>query len=154
MGVDNLDVGGGPDFVLDLDLAAGKIANKVSLSVPLFTAMWAKCDGSGVIGGLNYAAGSGAGSNGTLTFGSVDANGAYTAGDKVGVPPGYVPNGMLTATEDAGHFLAALYPAGTPTNATTGVSGYLWDVQPYGGSDDYVTPLSYYLIGAAMDTPA
>lgn len=151
VGVDNQ--GEGPDFVLSIDLAAKAIDNIYNLTVPIFDALWAKCDGSGVIGGVSFTPGAG-NANGTATFGSVDLSGKYTAGDTVGVPAGFTPTGLLTGTSDAVHFLSTFFPQYTPTNAT-GVSGYAWAVEPYGGgSDDFVTEFGYYLIDAAWDTAA
>lgn len=146
--------GGAAAFVLDIDLAAGEIAKTIPLlSAPLFSSLWARCDGSGTIGGVSFAPGAGAGANGTATFGSVDTNGRYTPGDAVSVPPGYAPTGLLTGTEDAALNLAVFFPPGTPTNAT-GVPGYTWAVSSTpGGSEDALADAGYYLVGAAVDTP-
>lgn len=148
VGVNNAGVT--QDFILDVDLDAGKIGNVIQLSIPIFDAMWSTCTGNGLIGGISYKAGSG-NANGTATFGSVDQTGAYTPRDSVGVPAGFVPSGLITGTEDASTNIAPFYPPATPTNSTGQVSGYLWAVNPYGGSDDFVTEFSYYLIGAAVD---
>lgn len=147
------NAGEAPDLILGIDLSSAKVDSKTTLSVSQFAALWAKCDGSGVVGGVSFAPGAGAGSNGTATFGSVDVTGKYTAGDAVSVPAGLLPTGLLTGMSDNTRFLASLFPAGTPTNATD-VEGVLWAVQPYGGSDDFVTALPYYLIGAAWDMGA
>ena len=132
--------GGGKDLVVAVDLTAGAVDATVKLLQPLFSSLWATCDGSGVIGGVSFTPGQ-PGGNGTATFGTVNTNGAYTPDSVVGVPAGFVPSGLLTGTSPATYkdaFVAAFYPAGTPTNATTG--GYLWAVDPYGGgSDDMVT---------------
>lgn len=142
--------GAGPDVVLAVDLIAGRVDAITKLSVPLFDALWGTCDGSGVIGGISYTPGGGAGQNGTVAFGTVDARGVYTQKASVSAPPSFVPNGLLTATSPATFqdaFIATLYPpSGTPT------SGYLWSVDPYGGgSDDFVSPITYFLVGAAWD---
>jgi hypothetical protein len=144
--------GGAAPFVLDIDLAAGEIAKTIPLGgAPPLAALWARCDGSGGIGGLSFVGAGGA--NATASFGTVDTAGGYTPGDTMSVPPGYVPTGLLTGTEDATINLAVLFPPGTPTNAT-GVAGFTWAVSSTpGGSEDALTPVGYYLIGAAMDTP-
>jgi hypothetical protein len=84
----------------------------------------------------------------------VDAAGAYSLKAKIGTPGNLEPSGLLTATSPASYqdaFIATAYPPSTLTNATS-ARGVLWAVDPYGGgSDDFVTPLSYVLIGAAWD---
>jgi hypothetical protein len=141
--------GEAPDVIIGVDLAAKKIDSTITLPVLQFAALWAKCDGSGVVGGISYTAGTGA-ANGTATVGSVDTAGKYTAGDAVSVPFNFNPTGLLTATADGNRFLAAIFPLYTPTNSS-GVPGFLWAVQPYGGSDETLTASPYYLIGAAWD---
>ena len=44
------------------------------LQVPLFAALWATCDGSGIIGGVSYETSA----VGEASFGTVDPKGAYT----------------------------------------------------------------------------
>lgn len=52
------------------------------------------------------------------------------------------------AASDA--FFAGFYPPRTLTNQTAGVKGETWSVDPYGqGSDDFASPIDFYLIGAA-----
>jgi hypothetical protein len=133
--------------VLAVDLAKGAVDATTTLQVPLFDALWATCDGSGVIGGVSYGA-----SVGSAEFGTVDTRGAYTKKSSVAVSPGLVPSGLLTATspnnfEDA--FFAGFYPPHELTNQTN-VKGETWSVDPYGGgTDDFTSPVNYYLIGAA-----
>ena len=133
--------GGGKDVVLTVDLTAGAVVGTLALKQPLFSALWATCDGSGVIGGVSFTPGAGGG-NGTATFGAVNSAGALTPDSVVGVPAGYVPSGLLTGTSPADYkdaFVAAFYPPGTPANSSS-AAGYLWAVDPYGGgSDDEVT---------------
>lgn len=92
--------------------------------------------------------------NSTAVFGTVSAKGAYTQSATVGVPAGFVPTGMLTATSPASYqdaFIASFYPPGTRTNVSA-TEGFLWSVDPYGGgSDDEVAAFHYLLIGAAWD---
>jgi hypothetical protein len=91
--------------VLAVDLATGAVDKVTTLSVRLFDALWATCDGSGVIGGLTYSA-----KAGTAEFGTVDANGAYSKKATVNVAAGFVPSGLLTATSPASYqdaFIAA-----------------------------------------------
>jgi len=46
-------------------------------------------------------------------------------------------------------FFAGFYPPGALTNATK-VAGETWSVDPYGGgTDDFTSPVDFYLIGAA-----
>lgn len=158
VGVDN--GGAGKDVILAVDLTSGQVdATTVLKKVPLFNALWADCDGSGVIGGLTFTPGAGAAENGTAVFGSVDVSGAYTpTSDSIAVPPGFAPSGLLTATspntvqQDA--FVAAFYPPGTAYN-NSAASGFVWSVDPYGaGSDDFLTPITYQLLAAAWDYAA
>lgn len=144
---------------LPLPTPSNQLTNKVvskttKLSSPLTRALWATCDGSGVIGGISFTAGSSASVNGTATFGVYDSNGQYKADSTVAVFPGLEPTGLLTATSPNSYmdaFIAAFYAPGTSSNSTD-ASGALWAVDPYGGgSDDFVTALDYYLIGAAWD---
>jgi hypothetical protein len=146
--------GAGKDTLVTVDLTAGKVAGNVVLDSAVSRTLWATCDGTGVVGGLSFAPGGSPSANGTATFGTFDGRGRYVVDSTVGVPPGLVPTGLLTATSPATFkdaFLAAFYPAGTPTTAPA--SGALWAVDPYGGgSDDFVTPINnFYLIGAAWD---
>ena len=146
--------GEGSDYILSVDIAGRKIDNRTVLEkgVEVPDALWAKCDGSGVIGGVSFAPGK-AGANGTATFVTIDARGRAAKGDAVGVPGDSVPNGMLTAAADSSHYLAAFYPQTTPVNATD-AKGWLWAVAPFGGSDDFVSRIDTYLVGAAFDAAA
>jgi hypothetical protein len=152
VGVDN--GGAGKDVVIAVDLTAGKVSKVTTLADPLPSSLWATCDGSGVIGGLSFAPGATPTMNGTATFGAFDANGNYKVDSTVGVWANHVPSGLLTGTSPASFqdaFIAAFYPEGTLSNAST-TKGAIWAVDPYGGgSDDIVTAFSYYLVGAAWD---
>ena len=64
------------------------------MQVPLFAALWATCDGSGIIGGVSYETSAA----GEAAFGTVDPKGAYTKKSTVQVTPGLEPSGLLTAT--------------------------------------------------------
>jgi hypothetical protein len=60
------------------------------------------------------------------------------------------PRGAHSAHPPPPHPLSPL-SLRTFTNNTS-AAGYLWAVDPYGGgSDDFVTAMPYYLIGAAWD---
>jgi len=135
--------------VLAVDLATGAVDKVTTLSVRLFDALWATCDGSGVIGGLTYSA-----KAGTAEFGTVDANGAYSKKATVNVAAGFVPSGLLTATSPASYqdaFIAAFYPPGSLTNASH-TAGLLWEIDPYGGGTaDDTNPIDYMLVGASWD---
>ena len=139
--------GAGKDQVLAVDLASGAVDAVTTLAVPLFSALWATCDGSGVIGGLSHSAAAGA-----AEFGTVDKAGAYSKKSSVALEAGLVPSGMLTATSPPSYqdaFVAAFYPPGTIANGSN-TAGSLWAVDPYGGgTDDFMSKISYYLIGAA-----
>lgn len=57
----------------------------------------------------------------------------------------------LAASQDTATdaFFAGFYPPRTRTNQT-GVKGETWSVDPYGkGTDDFTSPIDFYLIGAA-----
>jgi len=144
----------GTAAIVSVNLTSGTVSGVTSLPAgqPLFDSLWATCDGSGVIGGVSFAPGK-AGANGTATFVTIDARGRAAKGDAVGVPGDSVPNGMLTAASDSSHYLAAFYPQTTPVNATD-AKGWLWAVAPFGGSDDFVSRIDTYLIGAAFDAAA
>lgn len=86
--------GAGKDQILAVDLTRGAVDATVTLQVPLFAALWATCDGSGIIGGVSFETSAA----GEASFGTVDAKGAYTPKSKVQVTPGLVPSGLLTAT--------------------------------------------------------
>lgn len=103
VGVNN---GGKSDVVLSIDLASRQIDLTYKLAQPLFAALWAKCAGDGVIGGLSATP------SGGLAFGSVDTTGTYTPGDSVSLPGGYTPTGLLTAMPSAGMFLGACEAGG------------------------------------------
>jgi hypothetical protein len=139
--------GAGRDQVLAVDLTSGAVDQVTTLSEPLMQALWATCDGSGVIGGVAYAAGAAA-----AEFVTVDTSGKFTHKASVAVPAGLVASGLLTATSPAAFtdaFIAAFYPPQTLANATN-AAGELWAVDPYGGgSDDFTTPIDFFLIGAA-----
>ena len=141
--------GAGKDQVLAVNLATGLVDATTTLTVPLFAALWATCDGSGVIGGISFDAGAG-----VADFGTVDAAGAYTKKDSVAIKTGFVPSGLLTATSPAAYtdsFVAAFYPPGSLTNASH-TAGLLWDVDPYGGGTaDDTYPIDFMLVGAAWD---
>ena len=139
------------DNIISVDVAGRKVANTTVLEkgVQVPDALWAKCDGSGLIGGVSFSPGR-AGANSTATFVTIDARGRATRGDAVGVPGDSVPTGMLTAASDSSHYLAAFYPQATPVNATD-ATGWLWAVAPFGGSDDFVSRVNTYLVGAAYD---
>ena len=62
--------------------------------MPLFAALWATCDVSGIVGGVSFETSAA----GEATFGTVDPKGAFTLKSKVQVTPGLVPSGLLTAT--------------------------------------------------------
>ena len=138
-----------PLQVLSVDLATGAVDKVTTLSVRLFDALWATCDGSGVIGGVTFGA-----SAGQAEFGTVDASGSYTKKATVSVADGFVPSGLLTATSPASYqdaFIAAFYPPGSLTNASH-AEGLLWTVDPYGGgTDDDTHPINYMLIAASWD---
>jgi hypothetical protein len=146
--------GAGKDAIVSVDLTAGRVSGSVTLASPLSRTLWATCDGSGVVGGLDFAPGAAAGAPGNATFGTFDAAGRFKVDSSVAVPPGLVPSGLLTATSPATYqdaFLGAFYPDGTLPNSTT-ASGVLWAVDPYGGgSDDFTSPVGFVLIGAAWD---
>ena len=141
--------GAGKDQVLAVDLASGQVDKTTTLQVALFDALWATCDGSGVIGGVSFNA-----ATGSADFGTVDANGAYTKKDTVAIKAGFVPSGLLTATSPANFadaFIAAFYPPGALTNVSH-AAGLLWDVDPYGGGTaDDTHPIDYMLVGASWD---
>jgi len=154
VGVDNF--GEAADFILSIDLATRKVDKTTTLAAGLEVpaALWAKCDGSGLIGGVSFVAPAGkAGANGTATFVTIDASGSFARGDAVGVPGDAVPSGMLTGSFDAALFIAAFYPKLAAWNATA-TKGWLWAVSPYGGSDDEVSRVDTFLIGAAFDAAA
>lgn len=148
--------GVGKDVVLAVSTATGAVDNITSLTVPLFTALWANCDGSGVIGGVSYTAGRSKLDNGTLAFGTIDVRGDYTQVVTATVPPGYFPNGVLTATSDrgpSGNYYAALaYPADHMTN-TSGGEGFFWLLDPLGSDPgvDEVSSFSFNLISASWE---
>ena len=148
--------GGGKDVVLAVSTTTGAVDNTTDLSVPLFAALWANCDGTGAIGGISYTPGAGPADNGTLAFGIVDVEGAYTPVTSAGLPPGYVPNGVLTATSDrgaSGNYYAALaYPPDHKTN-TSGGEGFMWLLDPLGSDPgvDEVSEFSYNLIAASWE---
>jgi hypothetical protein len=152
VGVDN--GGSGKDTIISVDLTAGKVSKVTPLASDLARALWATCDGTGVIGGMSFQPGDTPTANGTATFGVYASDGTYKADSSVGVWPNHEPNGLLTGTSPASYkdaFIAAFYPAGTLSNATA-ARGAIWAVDPYGGgSDDEVTAFGYYLIGSAWD---
>jgi len=80
--------GAGKDQVLSVDLTKGVVDQTVTLTVPLFAALWATCDGSGVIGGVSFSSSS----TGTASFGTVDTKGTYTLKSKVQVSSGLMPS--------------------------------------------------------------
>lgn len=112
--------GAGKDQVLAVDLVKGVVDQTVTLQVrapgpgarflhppttlapptaaaaqvPLFAALWATCDGSGIVGGVSYETSAA----GEASFGTVDPKGAYTKKASVQVTPGLEPSGLLTAT--------------------------------------------------------
>ena len=120
-----------------------------TLSVRLFDALWATCDGSGVIGGVTFSASAGA-----AEFGTVNAAGAYTKKATVSIAAGFVPSGLLTATSPASYqdaFIAAFYPPGSLTNASH-AAGLFWEVDPYGGGTaDDTNGIDYMLVAASWD---
>jgi hypothetical protein len=148
--------GGGKDVVLAVSTATGEVDNTTALSVPLFAALWANCDGSGAIGGVSFVPGSSRADNGTLAFGTVDIRGAYTQLVSASLSPGYLPNGVLTATSDrgtSGNYYAALaYPSGHTTN-TSGAEGFMWLIDPLGSDPgvDEVSEFGYNLISASWE---
>lgn len=171
--------GAGKDVVITVDLAAGTVSKVTTLQAPLARALWATCDGSGVIGGVSFVAGDTPAANGTATFGgeslheaslrnssrhetltslpaqtAYDAAGKFVVDSTVGVFPNHVPSGMLTGTSPASYkdaFIATFYPPGTASNSTA-ARGAIWSVDPYGGgTDDVVAAFPYFLIGAAWD---
>jgi hypothetical protein len=152
VGVDN--GGAGNDLIVTVDLTNKVVSKTMKLSSPLPRALWATCDGSGVVGGVSFTPGASPAVNGTATFGAFDSSGAFKVDSTVAVFPGLEPSGLLTATSPATYqdaFLAAFYRPGTPANSTD-ATGALWAVDPYGGgSDDFVSPIDFYLIGAAWD---
>ena len=140
------------DYVLSVDLATRKVDKTTTLAAGLQvpSALWAKCDGSGQIGGVAFAAAGAGGGNGTATFVTIDAAGNFERGDAVGVPGGAVPSGMLAGSFDAAHFVAAFFSEAAVWNASA-AKGWLWAISPYGGSDDAVSRVDTFLIGAAFD---
>lgn len=148
--------GAGKDVVLAVSTATGVVDNTTVLSVPLFAALWANCDGSGAIGGLSYTPGAGPADNATLAFGTVDVRGAYTQITQASLFPGYVPNGVLTATSDRGpsgnYYAALVYPPGHLTNSTGG-EGFMWLLDPLGSDPgvDEVSEFSYNLVSASWE---
>ena len=143
------------DYIISVDLASRKVDNVTTLAKGLQVpdALWAKCDGSGLIGGVSFAPAAKAGDNGTATFVTIDESGNFERGDTVGVPGKAEPSGMLTGSFDAAHFVAAFYKKDAAWNAST-AKGWLWAVSPFGGSDDFVSGIDTYLIGAAFDAAA
>ena len=143
------------DYILSVDLGTRKVdkVTKLAKGLEVPDALWARCDGSGAIGGVSFAPPAKAGDNGTATFVTIDASGSFVRGDAVGVPGGVAPNGMLTASFDGEHFVAAFYSKDADWNATK-AAGWLWAVSPYGGSDDFVSRVDTYLLGAAFDSGA
>lgn len=143
------------DYVISVDLAARKVDNITTLAKGLQVpdALWAKCDGSGLIGGVSFAPAGKAGGNGTATFVTIDERGGFVRGDAVGVPGGALPSGMLAGSFDAAHFVAAFYAKDAAWNSTA-AKGWLWAVSPYGGSNDEVSRVDTFLLGAAYDAAA
>lgn len=140
--------GAGRDQILAVDLASGAVDAVTQLQAPLFDALWATCDGSGVVGGVSFGS-----SVGSAEFGTVDDAGKFVPKASVAIKPGFLPSGLLTATSPATYqdaFVAAFYPKGTRNNDTA--QGLIWAVDPYGGgTDDFTTPIDYVLIGASWD---
>ena len=144
--------GAGKDVIISVDLVTPKVSRTVTLQKsPLSRTLWARCDGSNEIGGINWSAGSSPNSNGTAVFGDFSTvDGSYTPWATVGVPNEYEPSGLLTESETE-QAIAAFYPVGTRPN-TTKVTGYLWAVDPFAKvGDDYVTEYSYNLVAASLD---
>ena len=148
--------GGGKDVVLAVSTSTGAVDNVTDLTVPLFAALWANCDGTGVLGGVSFTSGASPSDNGTIAFGTVSVQGDYTQVVTASLLPGYSPNGVLTATSDrgpSGNYYAALaYPAGHTTN-TSGGEGFFWLIDPLGSdpSVDEVSVFSYNLISASWE---
>ena len=132
--------GAGMDAIVTVNLAA-RTTTAVTLQAPLWRSLWARCDGSNEIGGVAWAPGAGADSNGTATFGTLDtSSGAFTPWASVGVPSELEPSGLLTETETE-QAIAAFYPR--RINATA-AAGFLWAVDPFSKTgDDFVSPISF-----------
>jgi hypothetical protein len=144
--------GAGKDVIISVDLVTPKVSGTVTLQKSaLSRTLWARCDGSNEIGGINWSAGSGPNSNGTAVFGDFSTiDGSYTVWATVGVPNEYEPSGLLTESETE-QAIAAFYPVGTRPNSTK-VTGYLWAVDPFAKvGDDYVTEYDFNLVAASFD---
>ena len=147
--------GAGKDAILAVSLTTGAVDNTTTLNVPLYSALWAACDGSTtrVFGGISLTPASTPGANATLAFGHVSATGMYSEDVSVSVPPNFVPNGMLTATSDrstGNDFAATLYPPTYAADDAT-ATGYLWVVDAWGTETvaDELSEFAYNLIAAS-----
>jgi len=140
----------GSDFFLTVDLRAGRVTQTTTLNFPLFSGLWATCDGSNVVGGVTLV-NPGPGRN-TVVFGTTNIGGAagtFTQVTSAPVADGLQLTGLLTATSPASAsndlFIAALY-------APMATNGSLFLLDPYDGDkDNAIIPMTYLLISAAWD---
>ena len=143
-----VDLGGaGKDLLVTVGLQLGN-ASSITLQQPLWRTLWARCDGSDEVGGIAWSA------NGTASFGTLNSDtGAFIAWASITVPAGVEPSGLLTETE-VEQSVAAFYPLNTLTNAT-GVTGFLWAVDPFAkAGDDFLSPINYQVRGECSAGPS
>lgn len=138
--------GAGKDVVLSFSLTSGTVvATTPLLGAPLPRALWAACDASlGFIGGVASS------QSGSLEFGVFSTSGGYTRNDRVTIPSGWAPSGLLTATSDRGAtgnlFLATI-------NDETGAAAAAWTVDPWGTgkTQDALTDFQWTMLAASWD---
>lgn len=137
--------GTGGGVMVTASLNDGTITAVQPLNVS-FNALWAECDdatGYNVLGGTVVAPGP----NGQLVlqYGTLSAAGAFQPATTVTLPAGYAPNGLLSEPVNFDIF-ATVYPTGSAPG--TNVGGYLaqWNDN---APTMQLSPLSYYLLGAA-----